>query len=173
MNARQVRVTNPSIEEVVVKIAQPAKVVGAFAAGVGLGNVVTAPLTDRIDQRWESGVTRGIVKLSTATACLAAIAYVTEQGKKKPSTDTKAMLAAASMGSVSRMVITGIDDLMGRGEDAAPIIEAEIIEESGDDDEEAAAMNGSLLEGNFFNDQNMSGGSQLFASRPFGAYLES
>lgn len=174
MKARKVRVTNPSVEQLVVTIAQPAKVVGSFALGVGVGNFATAPLTDRIDGRFESGATRGAVKLAAATAALAAVAYVSEQGKSKPSTDSRAMLAAASMGAVSRLVITGLDDITGRKQDETIVLDAEVVDDN-DNDESEEAMEGSLLTGDYFKngDASMNGTAHLFTGRSFGAYLES
>lgn len=177
MKAREVRVTNPDLGEIGVKIIQPAKVVAAFGVGVGIGNMATAPITDRIDDRFESGAARGAIKLGAATAVLTAIAIATEKTKTKASSDSKAMLAAASVGSVSRLIMTGIDDLTGRTKEV-DYIDAEFVDGVPDDEPaqvEGESMNGTLLATDFFDNKtnSMSGTTNLFNSRSFGAYLES
>lgn len=169
MKLKDVRVTNPSLESLPGLIVQPAKMVGAFAVGSAVGSLATSPITDAIDRRLDTGAKRGAAKLAAATGVLTLVAFMSEKSKTKPKNENAALLAAASVGAVSRLVITGLDDVMGR----SPVdnfIEAEIL-----DDElegEGEAMSGTLLSGDYFARTNeMSGSTAVFGNNSFGSYL--
>lgn len=176
MKLKEVRVSNPDISDIPGMVMEPAKMVGAFAVGVGVGNLATAPITDAIDRRFTGGGTRGAVKLAAATGLLTAIALLTEKAKNKPKkSENTPLLAAASIGAVSRLVITGIDDVMGRTN--ADFIDATVVV---DGDE---AMSGTIVRNNSFlqhqlpvstASEAMAGYSSSFAKRSsFGNYMTS
>lgn len=170
---KEVRVTNPGVADIPQMMLKPAKIVAGFGVGVAVGNVALSPVTDKIDDSLDSGLKRGSAKLLAATGILTAIAVITEKQKSKVKGDSGAIIAAASIGSVSRLITTGIDDLMGRGaEPSSIVIDADLVA----DNDEVALENknmGVVLDAKFFDKPaEMSGATSLYAERSFGAYME-
>lgn len=159
---KHVRVTNPSIQEIPGMMIQPAKTVAAFGVGAAVGNLALTPVTNAIDERLTENWQRGAAKLGAATAVLTLIAVATEKAKTKPRSENKVLITAAGVGSVSRLITTGIDDLMGRSEADGLVIDAEIVEE-----DEGGEEMGAILDAEFFDnlDTQRAGGSSMGSNR--------
>lgn len=171
VKTKNVRVTNPSINEIPGLMIQPAKTVAAFGVGAAVGNIALTPVTDAIDNRLDEGWKRGAAKLATATAILTAIAVATEKSKAKPRSDTKVLITAAGVGGVSRLITTGIDDFMGRSA-SSDIIDADFDEV---DDDDAPEEMGAVINASFFDNPQIAQqqgmlGTAAFNNASFNTY---
>ena len=107
-NLIKARVTNPSPE----LVYDAGKAVVSFGVGAAVGGIASAPILDAIDDRVHNHLMRGLAKLGVSTLVVATASWAVQ----KPSARALApLLASAATGMVSRTIISGVDDLMGRG----------------------------------------------------------